>query len=186
MLFEFISLVYGQLIIRLRGLGCQICCGANGSRLHACGFVAATALNCDHSSPMRRTVFVRRLACRDPQRLLEHRIDVGRAVQFDPDLRGPGHRHAVVGALGHRNRLVLARPVRLGAACPQSCSGTPGFGAGDQHDVGAAGLDVQARLVDQRLRDVAADAGVAGRGVLGAGCAGPAAVPDRGSARTAR
>ncbi len=54
MLLEFISLVYGQLIIRLFGPGCQICSAVSASRLHACGLVAATALNCAHSSPMRR------------------------------------------------------------------------------------------------------------------------------------
>ena len=36
------------------GTGLPDLVGANGSRLHACGFFAATALNCDHSPPMRR------------------------------------------------------------------------------------------------------------------------------------
>ena len=113
-------------------------------------------------------VFARRLPCRDPQGLLEHRIHVGGPVQFDSQLSSPGHLHVLVETFGHRNRLVLAGPFGLRTACTQSCSGTPGFGPGDQHRVGAACLDVQARLIDQRLGDVAADAGVAGRGVLGA------------------
>jgi hypothetical protein len=62
----------------------------------------------------------------------------------------------------------LTRPFGLGAARAQSRSGTPGFGARDQHRVGAASLDVQARLVDQRLRDIPADPGVTRRGILGA------------------
>ena len=86
-------------------------------------------------------------------------IDIGGPVQFDPDLRGPGHLHILVDTLGHRDGLVLTRPLGLGAGSAQSRSGTPGFGACDQHGVGAACLDVQARLVDQRLRDVPAEVG---------------------------
>src|SRR5882757_11346192 len=54
MLFEFISLVYGQLIIRLPGPGCQISSADEGFRFQACGLSWATALNRAHNSPMRR------------------------------------------------------------------------------------------------------------------------------------
>ena len=44
-------------------------------------------------------MFVGRLPRRDPQRLLEHRVDVRRPVQVDPQFDGPRQLEVVVGAL---------------------------------------------------------------------------------------
>jgi hypothetical protein len=49
----------------------------------------------------------------------------------------------------------------------QPGAAAPGLGASDQHRICPAVLDVQAGLVDQRLRHVAADAGVARRRIVG-------------------
>ena len=68
----------------------------------------------------------------------------------------------VVGAGRHGHRLVLLGPVQPAARGAHPGSGAPGLAARDQHGVHAAGLDVQARLVDQRLRHVAADAACTG------------------------
>lgn len=53
MLLEFISLVYGQLIIRFCGLGCRMSSAVTGLRIHACGLSTATALKRAHSWPTR-------------------------------------------------------------------------------------------------------------------------------------
>ena len=102
------------------------------------------------------------LARGDAHGLLEHRIDVGRAVEVDADLGGTGHRHTLVGPGSHRHRLVLLGPVGFAPGRPELGSGSPGLGSGDQNRLRPARGDVEAGQVHQCLRDVAADAGVAG------------------------
>ncbi len=101
-------------------------------------------------------------AVRDPHRLLEHRVDVGRAVELDPDFGLTEHRHVVVGDLGQRHGFVLLRPLEPAALGLEPGPGAPGFCAGQQHHARAALLDIQAGLVDQRLRHVSADGAVHG------------------------
>ena len=56
-------------------------------------------------------MIVGRLACRDPQRLLEQRVNVRRPDKFDSLLGGAGQRDVVLATIGHRHRVVLLRPV---------------------------------------------------------------------------
>ena len=72
-----------------------------------------------------------------------------------------------LGTFGDRHGVVLAGPVELVPGLADSGTGSPRLGPRDEHNLRAPGLNVQARLVDQCLRHVAADAGVARLGTLG-------------------
>ena len=104
-----------------------------------------------------------RLRVGHPQRLLEERVDERRPIQVDPVFPRPRHRDLLLSAGRDRDRLILTGPIRTNSPRPQSHPGSPGLRAGDQNHRRPAGLDIDAGLVEQRLRRIAADTAVPGR-----------------------
>ena len=163
MLLEFISLVYGQLIIRFVGPVLQNIFGCNRFTNPGMRIVHRHLVEPRPQFTDALAVLVDRLPRADAQRLLEHRVDERRAVQADAVLGGPGHRDVLVAAFGHRHRVVLlgtSRAVgrwRATAFCVRHIS-APATNTTSARP----SLNVHAGPVDQRLRHVAADAAVAG------------------------
>ena len=153
--------------------------------IHACGLAAATSLKPAHSSEMATRW----------SSTLRPEADAGAPARTSgtpapaSPRPGPARRArpsappASTGAASGTSSpctVQSSSPSRRAGAHP----GAPRLGPADEHEVGVAGLDVEARLVDQGLRAVAAHArtGRVARG--GAEALGDERGPGRGSATT--
>ena len=165
-LFEFIDFGYGQSDHPVRSrVTVVISSGDLASRIHAYSLPAATWLRSDHSAPRWREMLLGGPARRGPQRRLEHRIHLHRHVDAALGLRRQVHLEVVA---DHDRFVALGRlrPIERHPGLAGAHERPPRLAAGEDRHVELAGLDVERRRVDERLRAVAAHRRVAEFGRL--------------------
>ena len=133
--------------MRFVGVGSAISSGVKRFRIQAFGFCFG---HLREPRPQRRdpaAVLVGGETVAGSQRDVDHRIDVDRHHHAAGELRRVPERLVVADDAGRFDGVGLRRPIELGTAATGAGAGAPRLASREQHEVGAALLDVAGGLV---------------------------------------